>query len=182
MSIKELFNKHVKVHHCETVEEAVKQAKERKKLLYISGILAATYLILSLIGNKISFFEILSTFPMIGAALFFGVGIWTLIQAHNEKTRLTLVICPDCKTKYDFNNVEYELKTKRESSGSTDNNGNRKFRVFHRYGLTCTCSNCGKVKYFENDFLEREGTKDRYGNVIREYPRDLDADICNFFK
>ena len=177
MAIKELLNKFILVHKCSSLQEAKQQEKDRLKILILAGIFGVAYLVFSLI--PLGFFKTLSGFMMISFAICLAVGVWTWIKAHNEKDRLMFVVCKECGTKYELDNVKYSFVRERKSSGSPDKNGIIRFSVFHRYAFDCKCAKCGAEKYFEYDFLQNKG--EIQGGRYSEYPVDVEKSIMAFF-
>ncbi len=175
MSIKEIWNKYVKVNKCETIEEAQKQVKDRRNIFLLGVAVVVVAAVLGLISDI--FMDIL----MLPIMILCTTGIITWTFALMERNRLKLVLCPKCGKKFELENVSYEYLRDRESSRSPDKNGIIKYKVVSEYEFHCTCGNCGEQASFITSFDKTRGTKDRYGNIKIQSHYDIEDKITKFF-
>lgn len=176
--VKAFFKGYVLVQKCESLEAAVKQEKDRRKILLVGAAVGVLYLICA----QIALLSGLADMLMIVSVFLLVAGFITYAKANEERRRLQRVLCPKCGEKFSSENVQSTFLKERKSSGAAKDNGERNFTVVHTYQLDCTCKKCGNVSSFNWDLIAERGKMNSRGAVLISHERNIQEQIDGLFQ
>lgn len=176
--VKSFFKAYILVQKCDSLEAAVKQEKDRKKILLIG----AAFVVLYVICCMIPFLSGVADTIMVIPVILLVVGFITYAKANEERRRLQRVLCPKCGEKFSLENVQSTFLKERKSSGAAKDNGERDFTVVHTYQFDCTCKKCGNISSFNWDLIAETGRMNSRGVVLMSRERNMQEQIDGLFQ
>ncbi len=149
-------------------KEIVAKAKKSGIIFLVIG--------LAIIAGGLGIFAIGGAGEIIGVIIAFVGAIVALVGAVKiwKANDLAKQICPECATRYTYDDIEYhETGYRTDSKGANASTPSRKVTIRFK----CHCSNCGYVQEYSKEYTEAK--IDKNGDL---HEINIEDEIRRFYK